>query len=256
LTRQAETTLAFVLRSVDYGEADRILTLFTRTRGKISTLARGARKSQKRYGGALHPFALFEATLAERKRGSLWPIQEASLVKANEGLSGDLGRLNAASYTVELIRESLLDDDPQEGLFRLMEATLALMAEAEKACLPALVIAAELEIFSQLGMAMGLSACNACGREVPRNRPVLIHPGRGGVVCTPCGGGPLTLSADTIATLQSLAEAPLTEAAKTALPRNQANAMEAAIGAFIEYHLERSLATRAYYLSSMVSSGH
>jgi DNA repair protein RecO (recombination protein O) len=249
LTNHGEITAALILRSVDFGEADRILTLFTRSRGKISALARGARKSQRRFGGALEPFALFEATLGPKRRGSLWPIQEASLVTANEGLSRSLGRLSAASYWIELIRESLPEADPVPEIFHHAEVALGLMAEAREAILPALVIAGELKLLRLMGMAMGITACTACGRPVPKGRPVLVHPGRGGVVCTPCGGGPMSMTALSLAEMQSLDEAPLADATRTALSRDQAMEIEHAIGAFIAYHLERPLPTRTYYLS-------
>ena len=118
MSDSTQRTRAFLLRSVDYGESDRVLTLLSEERGKIAAIARGARSSRKRFGGALEPFALLEVSLA-RGRGSLPRLAEASLLRAYAGLSRSLGRVGAAGFALELSGEVLpehqLDDEEPTG---------------------------------------------------------------------------------------------------------------------------------------------
>jgi DNA repair protein RecO (recombination protein O) len=232
---------------VDYRDSDRILTLLTRDNGKISALARGVRKSQKRFGGAIIPFAHMEVVL-EKGRGHLLAIQEAALINANSALSTHLERLGGASYIVEIIRESTPDSVPDNELFTLLKESLSLIAQIPQKAITKTVIGVILKILHLGGIAVGLRRCNACNTPVPPGRPVLFHPGRGGVICTPCGGGPLRLEAETIDGLSRLIETPLDELSDIQLSPAATHQGEEALFAFMEHHLGKHLKTRAYFI--------
>jgi DNA repair protein RecO (recombination protein O) len=241
---------AFLLRSVDFRDSDRILTLLTRERGKLSALARGARKSQKRYGGALVPFAHIEVVLTQG-RGKLLNITEATLYNPNTELSTHLERVGAASYVTEIIRESIPENLPDIPLFELLKAALPLIARVSLKQIVSVVVAVTLKILEINGIAVRLDRCSACGKPVPRNRPVLFHPARGGVVCTRCGGGPLRLEADTIDGLIRLCQLSIHAVPDTNLSPQAAQQGEEALAAFMEHHWGRPLKTRAYFQRSM-----
>nr|MDQ2647496.1 DNA repair protein RecO [Myxococcota bacterium] len=76
------STEALVLRRVEYGDADLIVTLLTLSLGRVSALARGARKSRRRFGGALEPFFTLSVTLEERRSSELFALREASVLRA------------------------------------------------------------------------------------------------------------------------------------------------------------------------------
>ena len=238
-------TDAFLLRTVDYRDSDRILTLLTANKGKISALARGARKSQKRYGGALIPFAQMEVVL-EKGRGKLLHIKEAELTTANEGIAKDLRRLGASSYIIEIIRESIPENLPDQPIFRLLETALPLLATIALEDVQKAVIAIVLKILSYSGIAVGLSNCSACDTTVPPGRPVLFHPGRGGVICTPCGGGPIRLEAETIDSLIRLRDTSLDKLSTVPVSPEAASGADEALATFVEHHLGRRLKTRAF----------
>src|SRR3954447_21015721 len=96
-----------VLRVVDYGDADRVITFLTRERGKLSAFARGARKSQRRFGAGLQLFAVGEALLVERHGAELLRLDGFTAMETFGTLLGSLDRIAAASYFVELCREFL-----------------------------------------------------------------------------------------------------------------------------------------------------
>ena len=244
-----ETTLAYVLRRVDYKESDRILTLFTRDRGKISALARGARKSNKRFSGALEPFLLLEVSVDDTK-GGMGILSESSLVSGAPGLSRSLERLNAASFVVEMLRESIPEDAPEPQLFDMLRETLRRIEETDGEALRKTVVAFQLKLLALAGIAVTAANCAVCGTAVPAGKPVYFHPGRGGVVCTPCGGGPMLLSAAAVRAVRVLSERPIVDAPSVQLDDGDERSLEQALTAFIEHHAARPLITRTAFLSS------
>jgi DNA repair protein RecO (recombination protein O) len=236
------TTAAFVLRAVDLRESDRLLTLLTRDLGKVSAVARGVRASRKRFGGALEPFALVEVVLGRgRGREGLFSLSEASLIEAHAGLASDLERLGAAALVIELAREVIPDHEPDARLFDVVAEALGLLSRASGIATRALAISAALRVLACAGLALSASRCNACGRPVPPGRKAHFDPRRGGIVCTPCGAGPILLTADAVGALAVLESETLAESAVAPIPAPVLLEIEAALGSFLEQHLSRPL---------------
>ena len=97
------STPAIVLRAVNYGEADRIVTLFGRETGRLSALARGARKSQRRFAGGLGLCAVGVASLRERAGADLLTLESFDATAAHVALGTDVARLAHAAYAAELV---------------------------------------------------------------------------------------------------------------------------------------------------------
>lgn len=245
---------AFILRSVDYRESDRIVTLLTREYGTISALARGARKSQRRFGGALEPFAKIEVTVQSRRSG-LWSLSEARLLSSNRRLSDDFSKMGGASFVLELVREILPAHDPSPDVFDLVEKTLSILCGADSTSVLSIVMAAQLEVLAMTGMGLVLDKCSACGRQVPPGKKVKYNPARGGVVCTECGGGPILLSSEAIAALQQLGSCQVTGAAEVFVGPAEIPALEEALTGFLEYHLDRQLRTKTFFFQSIRGNG-
>ncbi|MEI7973824.1 MAG: DNA repair protein RecO [Bdellovibrio sp.] len=123
---------AFVLRRTPYGEADWIVQLLTSAGGRISLLARGARKSVKRFGGGvLEPTHLVRFIHREsRQSGGLGVLVEADLVDAFEGLREDFDRLSLALEVVDAVRRVAQEDDVQnQSLFDLLGNSLSALSK-------------------------------------------------------------------------------------------------------------------------------
>lgn len=236
------TTAALILRAVDLRESDRLVTLLTRDLGKVSAVARGARSSRKRFGGALEPFALIEVVLGRgRGRDALFTLGEATLIDANARLAGDLERFGAAAFALELAREVTPEHEPDPRLFDLLVETLGLLSGSPPGATRAIAAAAALKILSGAGLGVGAGACTVCGRPVPEGRRAHFDPRRGGVVCTACGGGPLVLSAAAASALAGLAKGALAGSSAAEIPEAALLEVERAIGAFLEQHLAHPL---------------
>jgi DNA repair protein RecO (recombination protein O) len=178
-------TEAIVLRAIPYGESDLIATLYTRARGRLSTMARAARKSQKRFGGALGMFTLSSMQLRGRPGTELWTLQTAEPVRSFASLALDVGAFAHASYGTELLRELSPPEVPDETALDLV---LAFYTELETGGPHAQVLRAfELALLDILGLAPVLDRCVGCGTtELDQRGGMVLDPSRGGVCCAQC----------------------------------------------------------------------
>lgn len=178
------TTEAVVLRVVPYAEADLILTLYTRARGRLSALARAARKSRRRFSGALDVFTLSSAQLRGRPGAELWTLQTATPVRSFNALALDMGAFAHASYGTELVRELSPAEVPDEPLLELL---LTLYGALETHGPHAQVLRAfELALLGCLGLAPVLDRCVGCDTSALDGRGMVLDIGRGGVCCAQC----------------------------------------------------------------------
>jgi len=115
--RKAETE-AIVLRLTDYGEADRIVSLYTLEQGKLQGIARGAKRSRKRFAGALETFAHLKLQL--HLGAGLATLASADILSIFPGIRGELTRIGSAAYACELVERLTPDEDPNPRLFRLL----------------------------------------------------------------------------------------------------------------------------------------
>ncbi len=198
--------LAVVLRTVDHGEADRVVTLLARGHGKLAAFARAARASRKRFGGALEPFTLVKAELSGRGGGDrLLRLDSVAPERAFHAIRGDLARIACAAYATELARELTRDHEPHDELFDLLVDYLGRLDAAPAR--PATLRAFELAALAAAGFQPRLDACARCGAPLGEGA-VTFAPADGGPLCERCaphaGPGRLPLSAEGLAALRRL----------------------------------------------------
>jgi DNA repair protein RecO (recombination protein O) len=239
---------AAVLRSVDYGESDRVVTLLSRERGKVSAFARGARASRRRFGGALEPFTLVTAEVRERAGSDLLGLESVSVVRAHGAIRGDLARIACAGYATELARELVRDHEPHEELFALLLEYLGVLDAAPAR--PIALRAFELGALAAAGLAPRLDVCAPCGGALERERRVPFDPGHGGALCPACvtraAPGGITVSAGGLDVLVTLAAGGLPAAERLTVSPDSARDARDALTRFIEHHLGRRLAARRF----------
>lgn len=230
---RTQFTDALLLRSVDYGEADRIVTLLTTELGKLPALARGARRSRKRFGGALEPYCVLRAEVAPG-RGELGRLAQAQVSRAFPGILRDLGKMMLAGSACELLRRALPAREPDARVFEAAVGFLEALDGAEGAP-EELLLAFQVRLMALAGFAPGLDVCAGCGRRADEGQAAMFDPDRGAVVCRACGGAPMHLSGATRSRLGSaLGRGWARQGAWDA--REKAQAREA-LDAFISRHL-------------------
>lgn len=184
----AYTTRALLLKRVEYGDADLVLTLFTEKLGRVSALARSARRSQRRFGGALEPLHTLEVRLEDRQKSELSVLREARIVTARRALTESLERMKAAGRALGWVRSAAPAHTPEPELWTLLEALLDELGRKD-AVAPNLALAATgLSMLGALGWGLDLERCVRCGKPCPPESPALVDPTRGGLVCRSCGG--------------------------------------------------------------------
>lgn len=191
---------AIILRHVDYGEADRIVTALTPDHGRIKGFARGARKSRRRFGAALEPFAEVHLHWVPRSGGELVSLRAAELVSLRTGLRRDLETLALAGYGCELT-EALYDEAVGFAeAFGLLRAFLDHLDTSGASGAARLLL--ELRLLTLAGIVPHLQHCSACHGPLP-DGPVGFSASRGGSLCPACGGDGAALKVDRL-TLGSL----------------------------------------------------
>jgi DNA repair protein RecO (recombination protein O) len=176
---------AVVLRHADWGEADRLLTLYTRERGKVRAIAKGARKIRSRKAGHLEPFTRVTLQLARGR--DLLIVTQADTVDAYLPIHENLVKTSHAAYVVELLDRFTYEDDTENyNIFRLLTEVLSRL---EKEADPWLAIRYyELRLLDLLGYRPHLFECANCGREI-KAEDQFFSAAQGGALCPACGVG-------------------------------------------------------------------
>jgi len=174
---------AVVIRHNDYGEADRMLTLYTSQHGKVRALAKGARKLTSRKAGHLEPFTHVALQMG---KGRDFPIvTQADTINAFASLRDDLVLTSQASYVLELLdRFTYQDDVANPALFRLVTDTLGRLASRSDAWLAIRYF--EMRLLDLVGFRPQLFECVRCGKAIlPEDQYFSFS--SGGVICPACG---------------------------------------------------------------------
>jgi DNA repair protein RecO (recombination protein O) len=209
---------ALLVRSVAYGDADLVVTFLLQTSGKVSTIVRGARRSSKRFGGALEP--LHELIVDVEDRGKeLCVLKEARIRRARSGIASDLEAMEAAGQALRWARHLCPPRTPEPAAWRSLEDLLESL-DAHAGDPRTLLAVFGLRLLTDVGYALELERCVRCGRACPEGKTACIDAASGGVVCTSCGGARLTISGD----LRALAVR-AQRGESTALDRDQALAL-------------------------------
>lgn len=173
---------AVVLKRRDFGEADRLLTCFSREEGKLTLLAKGVRKTTSRKAGHLELFMYSRLLVA---RGRTWDIiTQAECAEPFLPVREDLVRTSLAYYAADLIDLLTEERDPNPPLFELLSGTLRRVGEAQDARLPVRYF--ELHALGLAGFQPELFTCLECGKAI-QPAENFFHYARGGVLCPACG---------------------------------------------------------------------
>ncbi len=241
---------AIVLRTVDCGESDRVVSLLSLERGKLSAFARGARASKRRFAGALEPFTLLAVEVKERAGSDLLTLESAAVSRPFGAIRTDLARIACAGYACELARELVRDHEPHRQLFELLAGYFARLEAAPAR--PWALRAFELGALGAAGLMPRLDACARCGEplRVEATARLRFDPEQGGFLCPSCAPsaapGSLEAAATTARALARLQESGLDAAeAEQAAPTSGAEARNV-LSAFIEHHLGRRLGSRRF----------
>lgn len=230
---------AVVIRHSNWGEADRLLVLFTRERGKIRAIAKGVRKMRSRKAGHLEPFTRVSLQLARGR--DLWIVTQAESIDSFLNIREDLVRTAYASYVVELVERFTYEDGASIPLYQLLQDTLKRIS-AEEDCFLA-VRFFEIHTLDLVGFRPELFRCVGCSAEI-KPQDQFFDAGMGGVLCPDCGlktNSSLPVSLEGLKFMRHLQRSSYREASRAKIPEGVRREMESLLQRYITYLLERSL---------------
>ncbi len=229
-----------VLRHADWGEADRLLTLYTRERGKLRAIAKGARKIRSRKAGHLEPFT--RVTLQLARSHDLPIVTQADTLDAYLPIHENLAKTGQAAYIVELLDRFTYEDDTENyGIFRLLTEVLTRLEQEPD---PWLAIRYyEVRLLDLLGYRPHWFECANCGREI-KAEDQYFSAAQGGVLCPACGRGlpgGWPISVEALKVLRHFQRSTYAEAQRARpSPAVQAE-VESLLQRYVTYLLERAL---------------
>ncbi len=180
------TTEAVILRARDFGEADRLLTLFTLTNGKVTAKVRGARKPKSRLAGATLPLTHAEVMLWQG-RSNIHTLTQAVSRDAYAPLRDDLRRLALANLAAEMVDLLTEEGSPSSETYVALLQTMALIAYGEAPALAAYSLA--FRMLRAAGLLAPLRRCADCGRALDAGRAIAWSAARAAFVCGECRPG-------------------------------------------------------------------
>lgn len=224
---------AVVLRSLRFGEADRIVHLLSPTRGRLSAIAKGVRRSRSRFGGRLEPFSRVDLLLYEsaRPRSDLLTVTGADTIHPHGRLREDARALDAAGRACDAVVRLVNSADPQGPAYNLLCTQLDLLDADAAHAGHANQLAFRLKLLLAAGFAPQLGACAACGE---REHLSGFSGAAGGVVCDACEASAFPLDAGAHAFLCEALGRPLAQAPEA--QRRHLRQAERAIAAMAEHH--------------------
>jgi DNA repair protein RecO (recombination protein O) len=176
-------TTAITLKSRKWGDADRIVTFYTKQLGKIRAVARGARRLKSRMGAALEPLTICDLNLFEKSGDSLYRVSQVDLVEPFVRFREDLTLMAAAARMVNVVGAVTPDGDPDPQLFDTLDQGLRSLTESNDPALTALLF--QIRLLGLTGFRPQTDHCAACGRARVIQEPQ-FSPASGGLVCTVC----------------------------------------------------------------------
>ena len=253
-------TPAIVLRSWPYGESDKIVCLLTENYGKVSGIAKGAKRSRKRFANALEAFSLVDLRFQDRSYSSLVFLLSADLTVAFKRLDTSLEKITLASYLVEIVDGLIRERDENPLIFHHLKNGLLFLDSDGTAPLEFLT-SFELKLLRLAGYQPALDGCKYCARRRVAHTEASWHfsLAEGGILCAFCAQSRKEILPVGAAALEALAgfqqdkhEQKIDNARNGPFPPPLLTEMRFIMHRFLQFHMEREIRSAAF-LSKFVA---
>jgi DNA repair protein RecO (recombination protein O) len=236
----AKQSEALVLRTYPFHEADLLVTLFTRAEGKVRGVAKSAKRSKRRFGGALEPLTHVVAHWQDKERQELARLDSFDIVASPLAAQVSYPRVLALEYVSEVLDQLLPDREPNDSIFRL---ALSVVGQLRSDAIWMPLTYFDLWIVRLIGLLPDLSACAACGETLNGSR-AYFHPLADGLLCSSHKRLASTeISADSRKTAAEMFRSPVEAFAASSWPRQRGADLRRFLAQRIERHIEKKLVT-------------
>jgi DNA repair protein RecO (recombination protein O) len=249
---------AIVLRVIEHGDHDKIITFFTLERGKVSLIAKGAKKSIRRFAGILELFSVLNLVWAHSRGRGLPILQEASVAHPFERIRTDIAKTAYASYWCELVYHWMEPGQKQPSVYKLLEYALDEL-NAGGLSEEILHITFQLRFMIINGFRPGLEHCSTCRTPLEQfgTPSAAFDVRRGGVLCPKCYRGKpghLHLSKGTIKLLHWVLKAPLEKLHRLRFSEQAMQESLDLLEAFVPYHLGKETKSLKFLKALKISA--
>ncbi|MEE8474793.1 MAG: DNA repair protein RecO [Myxococcota bacterium] len=241
---------ALILRSVDFGESDRILHLLTPDMGRLTAIAKGARRSVRRFPGTLDFFNRLQVQILRRRSGAMALLEQATLIESFAPLRHDTRRFALGCYLLEVLDRLAPEAGSSADVQRLFRFALTAL-RAAATCAPdiRLRIFLELRVLEALGLRPELRRCVRCAVDLTGTTEVDFCVPDGGTVCASCAsglGGLVRVHAGTLRGLEQGIRFEFEQLDRLSLGTVALEESRLLVGRFKQYHLGIELRSEAF----------
>ncbi len=244
-------TRAVILRSQRWGDADRIVTLYSPDLGKIRGAARGARRMKSRFGGVLEPFGIVDITLFQKTPDALGQVSQIDLVRSFKAVREDLGVMAAAAKMVRMVEMITADRDPNPEMYSALVYGLEALVPDQDFGLSTLLF--QIHVLGYTGFRPQIDRCTECGHSAPLDTPQWFSPRLGGMVCDRCGqrgvGRVLSISKGSLAFIDQARRLPMASLSRLKAIGTVRIEVEEAIEAYFQAVVGKALPTFEQWVS-------
>ncbi len=244
---QTELSLAVILKTIPYGESDLLVFFFTPGGGRLKGIAKGARRSRKRFVNCLDVFSLVRLEFSTRRTGEFHLIQSGKLVNGFPGLRRDFATLSCASYMVELTEVLFPTGVSDPEVFELLAGSLDRLSAGKDRDATCTVF--EMRAMALGGFGLVFEACSVCGRAYRNEGRAVFTCESGGIACLGClseAAHRPVVSPETVRVIRLVQAGPWEAVQGVEVTEEIIAELRPVLRLHREYRLERELRTARY----------
>ncbi len=238
---------AIILRTRDLGESDLIVTFFSSLCGNLRGVAKGARRSSKRFVNSLNIFSFVDLEFRDRRSGDLVWLDSCELIDGFPGIRSDYNLLSNASYMIEMTEILFPSNVPSPEMFQLLRSALGSISNRRDT--EETVILFQARAMKIGGFGIYLAECNLCGRPYKGKGRALFYPPGGSIVCLACEKESALLPGmepDTVHVLEQLQSSDLSSSTTLKFNEDILRELKGVLKAHIEHRLGKRLKSAKY----------
>lgn len=248
-------TEAIVLSSMDYGESDKIVTLYTLEFGKIKGIAKGAKRSRKRFVNNLEPFSYIRLLFFQKQGRDLVMLEQADIIRRFDSILMEIYRIAFGSYCLELLNEMTPEGQTNQKAFDLLLRSLSILDKGVN--IRNIVVSFEMKLLSILGYHPHLEGCVVCkkpgvgayGHTPLQETKIFFSSVRSGILCFDCRAmesSLISVSPGTIKFLMLAAKTDVEKADRMAMPYWAAEECKEIMDDFLRHQLGKELKSKRF----------
>lgn len=238
---QTRKTDAVVIHRTDYGESDLLITLYTYDLGKVRGIAKGAKRSKRRFVNNLQPFSYIRLLFAEG-RGGLIRLEDADIIHPFFRISEDIYKVLYGSYFLEMVKEMTGEKEANPPVFDLLVRFLRVLNEYPPR--EEYVQLFELRLLDLLGYRLRVEECSICNQKIPEGDGAWFSLRHGGAVCQGCqvnAPGALKVSGETLLAMEEAIRLDLSDLERVSFPPKVLAEGREILPRFIQHQLGKGL---------------